>query len=85
MPLDPGTTLGPYQIIARIGERGMGEVYRATDIRLGRTVAVKVLSQHFAPAFGLKRRFEREARAIATLNHPPICVLHDIGRANGID
>ena len=85
MPLDPGTRLGPHQLIAKIGEGGMGEVYRATDTRLGRTVAVKVLSQHFAPASDLKHRFEREARAIATLNHPHICVLHDIGHANGID
>ena len=73
MALSPGTRLGPYEIVALIGAGGMGEVYRATDTRLGRVVAVKVLH-------GTRNeRFEREARAIAALNHPHICTLHDVG------
>jgi eukaryotic-like serine/threonine-protein kinase len=73
MALSPGTRLGPYEIVALIGAGGMGEVYRATDTRLGRVVAVKVL--HGAH----NERFEREARAIAALNHPHICALYDVG------
>jgi TolB-like protein/predicted Ser/Thr protein kinase len=73
MALSPGTRLGPYEIVALIGAGGMGEVYRATDTRLGRVVAVKVLHGTH------NERFEREARAIAALNHPHICTLHDVG------
>src|SRR2546427_11079007 len=73
MALSPGTRLGPYEIVALIGAGGMGEVYRATDTRLGRVVAVKVLHGTH------DERFEREARAIAALNHPHICTLHDVG------
>jgi eukaryotic-like serine/threonine-protein kinase len=73
MTLKPGTQLGPYEIISAIGAGGMGEVYRARDTRLGRTVAIKILDKAHM------ERFEREARAIAALNHPHICTLHDIG------
>ena len=73
VPLFPGTRLGPYQIECAIGAGGMGEVYKATDTRLGRTVAIKTLTGGHGP------RFQQEARAIAALNHPHICVLHDDG------
>ena len=73
MPLSAGTTLGPYEILARIGAGGMGEVYRAHDPRLGRDVAIKVSAERF------NERFEREARAVAALNHPNICQLYDVG------
>ncbi len=69
----PGTKIGPYQITGRLGEGGMGVVYRATDTRLGRTVAIKTTSREFVG------RFLQEARAIAALNHPHICTLYDIG------
>ena len=73
MPLAPGTRLGPYEIATPIGAGGMGEVYRALDTRLGRTVAIKMLRDEFS------ERFEREARAVAALNHPHICQLYDVG------
>ena len=73
MPLSVGDKLGPYEIVAPIGAGGMGEVYRARDTRLGRDVAIKISHGQFT------ERFEREARAIATLNHPNICTLHDVG------
>ena len=85
MPLSPGTQLGPYEIVAPIGAGGMGEVYRARDTRLDRTVAIKVLPEHVAADPDLKQRFEREARAVGALNHPHICTLHDIGSQDGID
>ena len=85
MPLQTGTTLGPYQIDAPLGAGGMGEVYKATDTRLDRTVAIKVLPGHVASDPDLKQRFEREARTVAALNHPHICTLHDIGSQDGID
>ena len=85
MPLQVGTTLGPYAVTAKIGEGGMGEVYKATDTRLDRTVAIKVLPEHVASDPDLKQRFEREAKAVAALNHPHICTLHDIGTQDGID
>jgi Tol biopolymer transport system component len=81
MPLPAGTKLGPYEILAQIGAGGMGEVYRASDSRLGRTVAIKVLPDSFSDSAEMKQRFEREARTVAALNHPNICTLHDIGRA----
>src|ERR1035438_1904021 len=68
-----GTRLGPYQVESKLGEGGMGEVFRAVDTRLGRGVAIKVVDQRFIV------RFEREARAISSLNHPHICTLYDIG------
>src|SRR5262245_10397779 len=73
MPLDSGTRLGHYEILVLIGAGGMGEVYRAHDPRLGRDVAIKVSAAQFT------ERFEREARAVAALNHPNICTLHDVG------
>ena len=79
MPLQAGTSLGPYQIEAPLGAGGMGEVYKARDTRLDRTVAIKVLPEHVANDPDLKQRFEREARTVAALNHPHICTLHDIG------
>ncbi len=85
MSLQPGTSLGPYQIDAPLGASGMGEVYKATDTRLDRTVAIKVLPEHVASDPDLKQRFEREARTVAALNHPHICTLHDIGSQDGID
>ena len=85
MPLSPGTSLGPYQINAPLGAGGMGEVYKATDTRLDRTVAIKVLPEHVANDPDLKQRFEREARTVAALNHPHICTLYDIGNQDGID
>ena len=82
MPLSPGDHLGPYEILSRIGAGGMGEVYKARDVRLRRTVAIKVLTDSFAQREDLRRRFESEARAVASLNHPHICVVHDIGFEN---
>jgi serine/threonine protein kinase len=84
MRLTPGKQLGPYEITAALGVGGMGEVYRARDTRLGRTVAIKILSQLSSDP-GRRQRFEREAKAISGLNHPNICVLHDIGHQDGID
>ena len=75
-----GQRLGPYDVQSRIGAGGMGEVYRARDTRLGRTVAIKVLLPSAAAGDTSSReRFEREARAVAALNHPHICTLHDVG------
>ena len=79
MSLAPGTRLGPYELLSLAGAGGMGEVYKATDTRLDRTVAVKILPPHAASHDDLKQRFEREAQTIGNLNHPNICVLHDIG------
>jgi Tol biopolymer transport system component len=83
--LAAGFRLGPYEIVAPLGAGGMGEVWRARDTRLGRDVAVKVLSQHLAVTDDARARLDREARAISGLNHPHICTLHDIGHENGID
>jgi eukaryotic-like serine/threonine-protein kinase len=80
-----GTRLGPYAISTSIGAGGMGEVYRATDTRLDRTVAIKVLPEHVATDPELKHRFEREAKTLAALSHPHICPIHDVGSQNGID
>jgi eukaryotic-like serine/threonine-protein kinase len=84
MPLAAGTTLGPYEILSPLGAGGMGEVYRARDTRLDRFVAVKVLPEHLAADPELRERFEREARAVSSLNHPHICTLHDIGVQDGV-
>ncbi len=81
----PGTKLGPYEVIAPLGAGGMGEVYRAKDTRLDRSVAIKVLPQHLSSAPEIRARFEREARAVSSLNHPHICTLHDVGHQDGID
>src|ERR1700674_3414872 len=85
MALTSGTRLGPHEILSAIGAGGMGEVYRARDTRLDRIVAIKVLPTHLADRPELRERFEREARTIASLNHPHICTLFDIGRQDGID
>ena len=85
MGLSTGCRLGPYEIVAPLGSGGMGEVYRARDTRLDRTVAIKVLHSSLVAAPELKARFEREARAISQLNHPHICTLYDIGSHNGTD
>jgi serine/threonine protein kinase len=79
MPLAANTRLGPYEIIAPLGAGGMGEVFRARDTRLDRTVAIKICTGHFT------ERFEREARAISSLNHPHICALYDIGREGTVE
>jgi serine/threonine protein kinase len=85
MSLAAGTRLGPYEILSPLGAGGMGEVYRARDTRLNRTVAIKVLPAHFADQPEVRQRFEREAKAVSSLNHPNICALYDIGRQDGID
>ena len=85
MSLAPGTKLGPYEIQTQLGAGGMGEVYRARDARLDRIVAVKVLPSHLCLDPERKQRFEREARAISSLNHPNICTVHDVGTQDGID
>ena len=79
MTIAPGTLLGPYEILAPIGAGGMGEVYRARDTRLERSVAVKILPAEMARDVQLRTRFEREAKTISQLNHPNICTLHDVG------
>ena len=83
MPLTPGTALGPYEILSLIGAGGMGEVYRATDTRLDRTVAIKVLPHGLSDDPEFRARFAREARTISTLDHPHICALHDVGETDG--
>ena len=85
MALDSGTRLGPYEILGPLGAGGMGEVYRAKDTRLGRDVAVKILPAHLSKNAEVRERFEREARAISSLNHPHICTLYDIGRDGDAD
>src|SRR5256886_9218571 len=83
MALGPGVRLGPYEIVAPLGAGGMGEVYRALDTRLDRTVAIKILPAAVAGDPSLRERFDREARAVAALNHPHICALYDIGEEQG--
>src|SRR5215470_11280376 len=83
MGLNPGTKLGPYEIQSPLGAGGMGEVYRARDTRLDRTVAIKILPGHLAEDQQARQRFEREARTISSLSHPNICVLHDVGTQDG--
>jgi serine/threonine protein kinase len=85
MSLSAGTRLGPYEILTPLGAGGMGEVYRARDTRLDRTVAIKVLPDHLSSNSEVRQRFEREARAVSALNHPHICTLHDIGHEDGLD
>src|ERR1700757_750373 len=85
MGLSRATRLGPYEIVAPLGAGGMGEVYQARDTRLERTVAIKVLPPHLSSDPELKARLEREAKAISSLQHAHICVLHDIGHQDGID
>jgi serine/threonine protein kinase/dipeptidyl aminopeptidase/acylaminoacyl peptidase len=85
MALPSGTKLGPYEIQSPLGAGGMGEVYRARDIRLDRTVAIKVLPLHLSTDPVRRQRFEREARAISALQHPNICTLYDVGHQEGTD
>jgi TolB-like protein/tetratricopeptide (TPR) repeat protein len=84
MALTAGTRLGAYQVLAPLGAGGMGEVYRAMDTRLGREVAVKVISGHLMDDPNALARFEREARTVAALSHPNIVALYDVGRQNGV-
>src|SRR5262245_7422856 len=85
MTLDSGTKLGPYEILSLIGEGGMGQVYKARDARLNRTVAIKVLPPHVSDKPASKARFEREAQALASLSHPNICPVFDVGREHQTD
>jgi len=85
LPLTSGTRLGPYEILALLGSGGMGEVYRARDTRLDRSVAIKVLPEHLSSSEEVRQRFEREARTISQLSHPHICALYDVGRESGIE
>src|SRR5580692_1305009 len=85
MALASGSKLGPYEILSMRGAGGMGEVYRARDTRLDRSVAVKILPSHLSEDPEAKQRFDREARTISSLNHPNICTLHDVGHQEGID
>ena len=83
MGLTSGAKLGPYEIVAPLGAGGMGEVYRARDTRLERTVAIKILPAHLSNHPEAKERFDREARAISSLGHPNICHLYDVGVQDG--
>lgn len=85
MTLSSGVKLGPYEVTSPLGAGGMGEVYRARDTRLDRDVAIKVLPAQLSSNPDLKQRFEREARAISSLNHPHICSLYDVGSQDGVD
>ena len=85
MSVEPGTRLGPYEVVAPLGAGGMGEVWRAKDTRLDREVAIKILPPGFAADPHLRARFEREARTISQLNHPNVCSLFDVGQQDGID
>src|SRR5215467_2484583 len=85
MSFQSGARLGPYEILAPIGAGGMGEVYRGRDTRLDRTVAIKILPSHLSDNAEAKQRFDREARAISSLNHPNICTLYDVGHQDGVD
>jgi serine/threonine protein kinase len=85
MPLSLGVRLGPYEILDALGAGGMGEVYRARDTRLERTVAIKVLPAELSSNVDRKQRFEREARTISSLNHPNICGLYDVGSQDGLE
>ncbi len=85
MALAPSSRLGPYEIVGPLGAGGMGEVYRAKDTRLDRTVAIKILPAHLSSDPIRKQRFEREAKTISSLNHPHICVLYDVGHQDGMD
>jgi Tol biopolymer transport system component len=85
MPLSPGKKLGPYEIVSARGAGGMGEVYRARDTRLDRIVAIKILRTDLSLSDERRRRFEREARTISSMNHPHICALYDVGHDDGVD
>ena len=81
--LAPGTRLGPYEIVALVGEGGMGQVFKARDTRLDRTVAIKMLPASLAADPQRRERFEREARNVSRLEHPHICPLYDVGEHEG--
>jgi Tol biopolymer transport system component/predicted Ser/Thr protein kinase len=85
MSLTSGTRLGPYEVLTPLGAGGMGEVYRARDTRLDRTVAVKILPSHLSNDPTLRQRFEQEAKAVSSLNHPHICALYDVGHQDGTE
>src|ERR1700735_4397979 len=85
MAFPAGTRLGPYEIQSPLGAGGMGEVYRASDVRLARDVAIKILPAHLSSNSEAKRRFAAEAKAISGLNHPNICTLYDVGYQDGLD
>jgi Tol biopolymer transport system component/predicted Ser/Thr protein kinase len=85
LTLSPGDRLGPYEILSPLGAGGMGEVYRARDTRLERTVAVKVLPGHLSASPEVRLRFEREAKTISSFSHPHICALYDVGNENGVE
>src|SRR5215831_14032292 len=85
MPLTQGKTLGPYEIRSLVGAGGMGEVYLACDTRLQRTIAIKILPAHLSSNPDLHARFVQEAKSISSLQHPNICVVHDIGSQDGVD
>jgi Tol biopolymer transport system component len=85
MTLATGSRLGPYEILTPVGAGGMGEVYRARDTRLDRTVAVKVLPAHLSSSVESRQRFEREAKTISQLSHPHICALYDVGNQDGVE
>ena len=85
MTLSPGSRLGPYEVLSPLGAGGMGEVYKARDTRLERTVAVKVLPSHLSSSEEVRQRFEREAKTISSLSHPHICALYDVGNQDGVE
>src|SRR6202790_3479431 len=85
MGLSSGNKLGPYEIVSPLGAGGMGEVFRARDTRLDRTVAIKILPSQLSSDPDRRQRFEREAKTISSLNHPHICVLYDVGHQDGMD
>ena len=85
MTLAAGARLGPYEVLSPLGAGGMGEVYKARDTRLERTVAIKVLPSHLSSSPESRQRFEREAKTISQLSHPHICALYDVGREGDTD
>src|SRR5512141_138486 len=85
MTIATGTRLGPYEVLSPLGAGGMGEVYKARDTRLERTVAIKVLPSHLSSSEEVRQRFEREAKTISSLSHPHICALYDVGNQDGVE
>src|SRR5688572_32051505 len=85
MSISSGTRLGPYEVLSKLGEGGMGEVYKARDTRLDRTVAIKVMAALSQADPGSRARFEREAKVLASFDHPHICALHDVVREGEVD
>src|SRR5438034_7273154 len=85
MTLAAGSRLGPYEVLSPLGAGGMGEVYKARDTRLERTVAIKVLPSHLSKNEEVRQRFEREAKTISSLSHPHICALYDVGNQDGTE